>query len=520
MTTPASGSTGTVLLSPGLRLAAMRDLAVMLLRDGLKPTLRLMRDLALIQKSGLFDPLYYLNVNRDVAASGLHPAVHYLRIGAAEGRPPGPQFDGTVYAEAYTDVAVQGVNPLVHFLRYGRAEGRMAGVSAQAEATAADIKTRKASFYSRLALVRRHRMAPLQPPAARPDPACLDLHWIIPDFRPGAGGHMTIFRICRFLETFGHRITLWIHAPGSHATPEAAGETLRRHFQPLKAEVRFLPEDPSDLTGDAVIATDRWTCYPVQAMTAFHRRFYFVQDHEPDFYPHGAEYLLAQNTYRMNFDCLCAGEWLDGLMRDTYGLWSRKWDLAYDPDVYFPPAAGHRRSPLRIAFYARYVTARRAVELGMLALDELAARGVDFHVDFFGWSLPTLDVAYSYTDHGVLDSAGLGALYRECAIGVVFSCTNHSLLPREMMACGLPVIELDTPSTRAVFSSEDVVMASSDPLAMADTLAEVLGDAVRRQAISDHGVATVTAYSWERSARAVEAAIRERLGDGSVTPGP
>ena len=45
----------------------------------------------------------------------------------------------------------------------------------------------------------------------------------------------------------------------------------------------------------------------------------------------------------------------------------------------------------------------------------------------------------------------LADLYRRATVGVVFSATNYSLIPHEMMACGLPVVELDGESTRADF---------------------------------------------------------------------
>ena len=42
----------------------------------------------------------------------------------------------------------------------------------------------------------------------------------------------------------------------------------------------------------------------------------------------------------------------------------------------------------------------------------------------------------------------LADLYRESTIGMVFSTTNPSLVPYEMMACGLPVIDLKTDYSR------------------------------------------------------------------------
>jgi hypothetical protein len=42
-------------------------------------------------------------------------------------------------------------------------------------------------------------------------------------------------------------------------------------------------------------------------------------------------------------------------------------------------------------------------------------------------------------------------VYHNCHIGVVFSTTNYSPVPLEMMACNLPAVEIDTESPRAIF---------------------------------------------------------------------
>jgi len=51
----------------------------------------------LIRKSGLFDTSYYLDRNPDVAESALNPLVHYLEIGATEGRDPNQIIENFTY---------------------------------------------------------------------------------------------------------------------------------------------------------------------------------------------------------------------------------------------------------------------------------------------------------------------------------------------------------------------------------------------------------------------------------------
>jgi O-antigen biosynthesis protein len=85
---------------------------------------RLRRDLAVIERSRLFDESWYLAQYPDVARAGIEPRLHYLVFGAAEGRDPHPLFDSSWYLEQYPDVARAAVNPLVHYIAFGAAERR------------------------------------------------------------------------------------------------------------------------------------------------------------------------------------------------------------------------------------------------------------------------------------------------------------------------------------------------------------------------------------------------------------
>jgi GT2 family glycosyltransferase/glycosyltransferase involved in cell wall biosynthesis len=72
----------------------------------------------------LFDTGWYLAQYPDVRASVFNPLAHYLKHGASEGRNPSPLFDTGWYLATNPDVEKSGLNPLVHYLDHGAAEGR------------------------------------------------------------------------------------------------------------------------------------------------------------------------------------------------------------------------------------------------------------------------------------------------------------------------------------------------------------------------------------------------------------
>jgi glycosyltransferase involved in cell wall biosynthesis len=351
----------------------------------------------------------------------------------------------------------------------------------------------------------------LTPPSGRANPQSLDLHWLIAMFSEGSGGHMTIFRTIQFLEKSGHKNTLWLYEPSKYATEADAREAIQEQFLPLQAEVRFLSGNPAQIQGDAVIATHWWSAYHARAVTQVRERFYFVQDFEPSFYPMGSEYLLAENTYRFGYACICASRWLKSLMTERFGARRAfSFELAFDPAFYFAEPKT-QRSARRVAFYSRVTTERRAVELGLLALTEAAKKVPNLHVDFFGYPVGKLEVTFTYTDHGILNHAELAKLYREAAVGLVFSATNYSLIGQEMMACGLPVIDLDGENTRGAYAPDSVVLAQPNPVAIAAKITELLTQESARLAVATRGQSAVEKLSWEKSAREIEAALVETL---------
>lgn len=77
-------------------------------------------ELAELRASSLFDPVWYLRTYPEVAATGLSPALHYLRHGATEGKDPGPGFSTTRYLGRHPMVARRHGNPLLNHLRTGQ----------------------------------------------------------------------------------------------------------------------------------------------------------------------------------------------------------------------------------------------------------------------------------------------------------------------------------------------------------------------------------------------------------------
>lgn len=76
-----------------------------------------LEDVRELRASALFDGAWYLRTYPEVVTTGLSPALHYLRLGAAEGKDPGPEFSTTHYLGRHPLVARRKANPLLNHLR-------------------------------------------------------------------------------------------------------------------------------------------------------------------------------------------------------------------------------------------------------------------------------------------------------------------------------------------------------------------------------------------------------------------
>jgi glycosyltransferase involved in cell wall biosynthesis len=345
--------------------------------------------------------------------------------------------------------------------------------------------------------------------------------WVVPPWQIGSGGHTTIFRIIRQLELRGHRNVIHVFDPHRHNRRSARElrTQIREHFVPgVEAEV-FLGLEDFD-SADVAFATEWQTAFPVRDLPRCREKAYLVQDHEPEFFATSAQSLWAEETYRMDFRCIAYTPWMAELLRDSYGVRAHWFECGTDLDA-FPFAGEEGRREELVAVYARRETERRAVDLAMAGLALLARRRPTVRPVLFG-SRQRVPLPFAAEDIGVVAPRRLSELYRQASAGVVFSLTTHSLVAHEMMASGLPVVELEGDNVgSALGASGDVVeMAARRPDAIADAVERLLDDREAAAAMARRARTFVEARTWERAGDQVESALREFLSTPRRRPQP
>ncbi len=311
------------------------------------------------------------------------------------------------------------------------------------------------------------RQLDLPLPVARPDRSRgLRIGWISTPPGLGSGGHTTMFRMVSALEAAGHECTMFLY-DRYDSDMRVREANIRRGWPAVKARVVDAREGLSGL--DACVATSWQTAHVLARRgVAPMRRLYFVQDFEPFFYPRGAEYALAEDSYRFGFRCISVGYMVAKVLQEQIGVTPDVAEFGCDTDVY-----RLRQGPRDgVVFYAKPSTPRRGFLLGVLGLQELHRRRPDVTIHLVGAT--DVRVPFPAINHGVPSPPELCKLFNRTVAGVALSFTNISLLAEELLASGTVPVVNDSPYARADVQSEHVRWAPPTPSGIADRLIDIL----------------------------------------------
>jgi len=343
---------------------------------------------------------------------------------------------------------------------------------------------------------------------------------IVPHFGFGSGGHQVVFRLAHGLQQRGHLVSYWLHdLHGEGFSTESAELRAAVREQYAEIESPLFVGFESWNGADVVIATGWQTVYPAMALTRCRGRAYLVNDHEPEFYATSLESLFAAETYGLELPCIVGGgPWLADLLQQRYGaeIVAR---FAYPVGHELVPRPVARRDDT-VVVYARDSTPRRAVGLALMAVEELKRRRPHVRVVLFGdQGVPVLP--FSYEHLGCATAEELSWTYSEATVGLAFSLTHGSLVPHDMLACGLAVVDLAGFSTAAEHTETGLVeLAEPDPDAIADAIERLLDDPAERSRRSAAGRQYAVANTWEDATDRVEEGLRAIVRARAAAPGP
>ena len=343
----------------------------------------------------------------------------------------------------------------------------------------------------------------------------MTINWFIPPVGKGSGGHLNIFRFIKNLEDLGYENRIIIVGDPQQVSAALAKTEIEKWFFPLKASV-YIGVSEEMPAAYFAIATSWPTAYYVKRFLSCVQKCYFVQDFEPWFYPSGTDALLAEDTYRFGFFGFTAGGWLAEKLQVEYGMRTHAFGFSFDRGLYRPmPEVSKQDGLVRVFFYARPPTARRAFELGILVLRAVCKEIPNVRVVLAGWDVSDYEIPFPYEHAGFVELDKLAELYCQCDVALVLSCSNLSLLPLELMACGIPVVSNRAPYTQWLLSEENAMLAEPNIEALARAVTEVILDTVLADRLRKTGEAFAQGTSWEQEANKLADQLAVLVGSES-----
>ena len=336
---------------------------------------------------------------------------------------------------------------------------------------------------------------------------CLDLKinqlWIIPGIIIGGGGHRNIFRNIYQLEKSGNTVDILV-IDSDHIKPQSLRNTIRNHFYKINSEVYNSLDEVKSIKYDQVFVTHWTTVQYALEMNFIDKKkiIYFVQDLEYMFYEVSTNYLLAENTYKKDLYAITSGLLPSKVLFEKYGMECDYFTFPIDNKVYFKKKSIKRKNN-SVIFFCKPEMPRRCFELGLKAIRHIQKERDDIKFILFGSNHVTdAHIEGLWVDNYALlpTIKDLADLYREATIGVVFSTTNPSLVPFEMMACGLPVIDLKTDYSRYNYGDKEniAVLSETDPEEIAKSITTLIDNPESRKRYSKNGLDFVKTFPDEK----------------------
>ncbi|WP_424141562.1 glycosyltransferase family protein [Stomatobaculum longum] len=293
--------------------------------------------------------------------------------------------------------------------------------------------------------------------------------WVLPSLIEGSGGHRTILQNVQYLIRKGYECDVYVEDKGE----VKSSEELRRQAETLfgKHDCRFILGYDIQGEYDIIFATAWFTAKVVRDCNSSAVKAYFIQDFEALFNPMGDGYILACNSYGYGLKPVTIGRWLSHKMQTEYRTPSRYFDFCADRRIYRPlPEAKKEHA---ICFVYQPDKPRRCSVLGIEALGIVKFLRPDVKIYLYGSNIKG-NVWFEHENLGIIPLEKCNALYNKCEVGLCISSSNPSRIPFEMMAAGLPVVDLYMENNFYDMPNEGVRLAHTTPESIAQALIEIL----------------------------------------------
>lgn len=323
--------------------------------------------------------------------------------------------------------------------------------------------------------------------------------FVLKEILPYRGGITSVLRLGTGLSKNGYNVFYAVIASDDLSRLDDAAK------KNLKNYCGQIIEYKKGQTYDVAIATAMETVSYTKKLNGY--KMYFVQDYEPLFFTYGDLYTLAKNSYEQGFHMVSLGQWNAAMVNRECNICSPidVVDFPYEPSEYTRIERNFEnyqsKKDFTMAVYIK-VNSRRMPYILQHVLSELKNKlmvrnHINLTIYYFGE-----DKWFKCTDGknlGRLTKTELNNLYHAVDFGAVVSLTNISLVPYEMIATGLPILEYEDGSFSTFFDEESAVLFRFNSEELYNKMLYLIENPTNLKKMTDHAQTFLRDTSWSKT---------------------
>jgi len=316
------------------------------------------------------------------------------------------------------------------------------------------------------------------------------------------GGQTSILRLGTELSKLGYQVGYVVYKTQSKAYMEECASSNLSNYKGEMYPNKYLEK----LNSDIVIASSWDTVSFVKKMKGY--KMYFLQDYEPYFYSFGELFLMANNTYEQGLHMVSLGTWNKEMVEKNCKVVSPLDHIEFPYESREYPfcnrdyASYAKKKDIIVAVYLKYSGKRLPCITQYLlkqVKEEFKKDGINLDLKYFGE-----DKSFhcdAGENLGMLSKKQLLALYKKADFGIVASMSNISLVPYEMLATGLPLIEFEDGTFPYFFPENSALLTSLSYMDLYHKMKKVITEPQLLQDMHDTAEGYLKSLSWEKSAK-------------------
>lgn len=312
--------------------------------------------------------------------------------------------------------------------------------------------------------------------------------WILPYPIKGSGGIRTLVQNINFLVENGYKCDVYFEEDYS-STKEYLYKQVTEYYGKCLFDV-FVGIDFKEKY-DLIFATSSKLTADYVYYSDIKRKAYFIQDFEPWFRPMGEEYIEKEMTYKYGLNGISIGKWLTHKLSTEYNTNMRYFNFCADLNIY--KKLKNTKEEKAVCFIYQPEKYRRCSSLGIKTLMLVKKLRPDIKLYLYGSDIDT-DFDFGVENLKIISPQECNELYNKCKVGLCISSTNPSRIPFEMMAAGLPVVDLYRENNFYDMPEEGILLADATPEALATAIIKIIDNESLQKKMSDFGIKYMKNY--------------------------